>query len=316
MAQRLRRATSTRSRSGTSCPTTRRSTCRTPASPIRRSRRAGQSTLYVLVPVTHQHRQRRLGDGEARRSASWCSSSWRKVGVARHRASASASSSVVTPADWDRAIEIHQGATFNLAHTLDQMLHLRPHNRFEDLEGVYLVGGGTHPGSGLPVIYRVGQDHESAARRGLRARARCLDGAAESPPRVGLDDAGGGLVCAARGRRIAAERGSPQAEAQRLVERAAAAQRAGRAARCASGSRSLRGSGAAWPRTAGALAAVRRCGRRPRPWPPRSCRCSSAAASSSGARAPCCACAAQPAARRYGCAGRSSRPRASRSASC
>ena len=33
------------------------------------------------------------------------------------------------------------------------MLHLRPHNRFEDLDGVYLVGGGTHPGSGLPVIY-------------------------------------------------------------------------------------------------------------------------------------------------------------------
>jgi phytoene desaturase len=23
----------------------------------------------------------------------------------------------------------------------------------EDVEGVYLVGGGTHPGSGLPVIY-------------------------------------------------------------------------------------------------------------------------------------------------------------------
>jgi phytoene desaturase len=33
------------------------------------------------------------------------------------------------------------------------MLHLRPHNRFEDVEGMYLVGGGTHPGSGLPVIY-------------------------------------------------------------------------------------------------------------------------------------------------------------------
>ena len=30
------------------------------------------------------------------------------------------------------------------------MLHLRPRNRFEDLESVYLVGGGTHPGSGLP----------------------------------------------------------------------------------------------------------------------------------------------------------------------
>ena len=33
------------------------------------------------------------------------------------------------------------------------MLHLRPRNRFEDLDGVYLVGGGTHPGSGLPVIF-------------------------------------------------------------------------------------------------------------------------------------------------------------------
>jgi phytoene desaturase len=33
------------------------------------------------------------------------------------------------------------------------MLHMRPHNRFEDLDSVYLVGGGTHPGSGLPVIY-------------------------------------------------------------------------------------------------------------------------------------------------------------------
>ena len=45
------------------------------------------------------------------------------------------------------------GFKFDLAHTLDQMLHLRPHNRFEDLDGMYLVGGGTHPGSGLPVIF-------------------------------------------------------------------------------------------------------------------------------------------------------------------
>jgi len=41
-----------------------------------------------------------------------------------------------------------------LAHSLDQMLHLRPQNRFEDLERTYLVGGGTHPGSGLPVIFQ------------------------------------------------------------------------------------------------------------------------------------------------------------------
>jgi phytoene desaturase len=41
-----------------------------------------------------------------------------------------------------------------MAHSLDQMLHLRPHNRFEDVNGMYLTGGGTHPGSGLPVIFQ------------------------------------------------------------------------------------------------------------------------------------------------------------------
>jgi phytoene desaturase len=60
---------------------------------------------------------------------------------------------VVTPADWRDQYSVYKGATFNLAHNLGQMLHLRPHNKFEELDGVFLVGGGTHPGSGLPVIY-------------------------------------------------------------------------------------------------------------------------------------------------------------------
>ena len=29
----------------------------------------------------------------------------------------------------------------------------RPHNAFDDIKSLYLVGGGTHPGSGLPTIY-------------------------------------------------------------------------------------------------------------------------------------------------------------------
>ena len=33
------------------------------------------------------------------------------------------------------------------------MLWRRPRNRFEDVKNMYLVGGGTHPGSGLPVIF-------------------------------------------------------------------------------------------------------------------------------------------------------------------
>jgi phytoene desaturase len=59
---------------------------------------------------------------------------------------------IVTPAGWEK-MGIYRGATFSLAHNLGQMLHLRPRNRFNELERVYLVGGGTHPGSGLPVIF-------------------------------------------------------------------------------------------------------------------------------------------------------------------
>ncbi len=60
---------------------------------------------------------------------------------------------MLTPADWQAQMGIHRGATFNLAHNLGQMLHFRPRNRFEDVDGVYLTGGGTHPGSGLPTIF-------------------------------------------------------------------------------------------------------------------------------------------------------------------
>jgi phytoene desaturase len=111
----------------------------------------GMSTLYVLVPVSHQH----PNIDWAREKAGFRARMLKqlvKVGVddveRRIRFE-----HLITPVDWDRGYEIHRGATFNLAHTLDQMLYLRPRNRFEDLEGVYLVGGGTHPGSGLPVIF-------------------------------------------------------------------------------------------------------------------------------------------------------------------
>ena len=60
---------------------------------------------------------------------------------------------ILTPAGWQQEFGLYKGATFSMAHSLDQMLHLRPHNRFEDIGGMYLVGGGTHPGSGLPVIF-------------------------------------------------------------------------------------------------------------------------------------------------------------------
>jgi phytoene desaturase len=59
---------------------------------------------------------------------------------------------VLTPTNWEDS-NIFIGATFNLAHTLNQMLHFRPQNKLKGFDNLYLVGGGTHPGSGLPTIY-------------------------------------------------------------------------------------------------------------------------------------------------------------------
>ena len=112
---------------------------------------AGQSALYVLAPVTHKHPNVDWSK-ERSRFRSLLLEQIRKAGFEdvekRIRYER-----VLTPDDWDRQYQIYRGATFNLAHNLSQLLHLRPRNRFEDVDGVYLVGGGTHPGSGLPVIF-------------------------------------------------------------------------------------------------------------------------------------------------------------------
>lgn len=64
---------------------------------------------------------------------------------------------IIHPGHWEEDGDVFFGATFNLAHSLGQMLYLRPRNRFEEWGHCYLVGGGTHPGSGLPTIYESGR---------------------------------------------------------------------------------------------------------------------------------------------------------------
>jgi len=111
----------------------------------------GMSTLYLLIPVTHRHPNvdwRR----EAARYREVAIDQMERIGISDVRRRIRYEK-MVTPDDWQDDYEIYRGATFNLSHDLGQMLHMRPHNRFEDVEGMYLVGGGTHPGSGLPVIY-------------------------------------------------------------------------------------------------------------------------------------------------------------------
>jgi phytoene desaturase len=112
---------------------------------------AGMSSMYILVPVTHTHPNvdwKKMKEPFRKSVLAQLG----KIGLndveKRIRFER-----ICTPDDWENGFEIYRGATFNLAHNLGQMLHLRPRNRFEELDNVYLVGGGTHPGSGLPVIF-------------------------------------------------------------------------------------------------------------------------------------------------------------------
>lgn len=64
---------------------------------------------------------------------------------------------ILTPDDWQNKMDIYRGATFNLGHNMGQLLYFRPHNECEEFQNCYLVGGGTHPGSGLPTIFESGR---------------------------------------------------------------------------------------------------------------------------------------------------------------
>jgi len=109
------------------------------------------SALYLLVPVSHMHPSIDW-DVEAAPFRERVLDRLSQIGIHDIRDRIRVEHQI-TPADWQNKHHIYRGATFNLAHNLGQMLHNRPRNRFEELDGVYLVGGGTHPGSGLPVIY-------------------------------------------------------------------------------------------------------------------------------------------------------------------
>jgi len=145
----------------------------------------GKSALYVLVPTPN------MRDGKI---------DWATQGPAlRQQALARISTlagrdiapmiraeRIYTPETW-RGMNINFGATFNLAHNLTQMLMLRPQHELAGVEHVWLAGGGTHPGSGLPVIFLSAQIAASklAQRLGiadtLSPRTRSVIEAASHP---------------------------------------------------------------------------------------------------------------------------------------
>jgi len=116
----------------------------------------GKSNIYVLVPVSNKKSNYDWSKNKKK---------FRDIIVNKMKERAGMEDienhivmeKIVTPDDWQNEYNVFLGATFNLGHDIFQMLYFRPHNKFEELENCYLVGGGTHPGSGLPTIYESGR---------------------------------------------------------------------------------------------------------------------------------------------------------------
>ena len=111
----------------------------------------GDDTFYALSPVPH------LGFAEAVDWAQAAEPYRQRVATAletvlpglRERVSASL---VFTPDDFrDRYLSPH-GCGFSIEPRILQSAWFRPHNRSEEVAGLYLVGAGTHPGAGLPGV--------------------------------------------------------------------------------------------------------------------------------------------------------------------
>ena len=62
------------------------------------------------------------------------------------------SSRLLTPQDFETRLSSFRGAAFGMEPVLTQSAWFRPHNRSEEVDRLYLVGAGTHPGAGLPGV--------------------------------------------------------------------------------------------------------------------------------------------------------------------
>jgi phytoene desaturase len=111
---------------------------------------AGCDAFYVLSPVPH------LASGTDWRTAA---EPYRKQiekylsdSILPGLEAEIATSLMLTPQDFQDKLNSVNGAAFSLEPVLTQSAWFRPHNKSEEIDNLYLVGAGTHPGAGMPGV--------------------------------------------------------------------------------------------------------------------------------------------------------------------
>lgn len=75
---------------------------------------------------------------------------------------------MIDPRYFRDELNTYLGTGFSLEPVLTQSAWFRPHNRSEDIENLYVVGAGTHPGAGLPGVVLSGKIVADLIGRGAR----------------------------------------------------------------------------------------------------------------------------------------------------
>jgi phytoene desaturase len=111
---------------------------------------AGHDAFYVLSPVPHLD----AGVDWAARAPAYrdaIAQALERTVLPGLRASI-VTSFWTTPQDFHDRLLSYKGAAFGFEPRLTQSAWFRPHNRSEDVEGLYMVGAGNHPGAGIPGV--------------------------------------------------------------------------------------------------------------------------------------------------------------------
>ena len=111
---------------------------------------AGCDTFYVLAPVPHLD----SGTDWAQHAEPYrqAIAALLEASVLPELRSHIVTSKVTTPQDFHDRLWSFKGAGFGLEPLLLQSAWFRPHNRSEDVDGLYMVGAATHPGAGVPGV--------------------------------------------------------------------------------------------------------------------------------------------------------------------
>jgi phytoene desaturase len=134
----------------------------------------GCDTFYVLSPVPHLDSGTDWAAERERYRAKICAAL--SATIMPGLEDQLAASHVLDPVGFRDELLSVKGAAFGVEPVLTQSAYFRPHNQSEEIDRLYLVGAGTHPGAGVPgvlssakVLERVIPDAQALIRERARA---------------------------------------------------------------------------------------------------------------------------------------------------